>query len=358
MNNSSLHNDDLIRSYLKGELTNEQRISFEKELKSSTELQAQVEDQQMIQEFLILKSMSETSDSLKEQAKKIKQKQKVKHYTLVTVGALLLTLGGTFFITNETDNRPIKNTEKLIYTGDSLSTNSKVIHQKSQQKDDRYKHDIGSTSPKKEELIIHIDTTTDELIDTVNIITDTVSTELSSHTIPEQQTKKETKKPCEHLSVLHETTPSCQDKATGTILFTTISGGKPPYSVVFNNKETTKSQFINLYADEYELILTDQLGCSTTHQLLIQEEYCEELIYSFNPQTEDYWELPNENNQNAKFVLYNKFGKLLVEQNLSDSENQWTGVTKTGDLITKGVYIFVITYQDGTMIKDELNIMW
>lgn len=365
MKNSSLHIDQLIQQFLQGTLTETEHDEFLKQMKNSPELEQEVELEKQLQEFLLLQSLAETSELLKNKGQQIKQKQTLKNRSILLASSILLTLGvGAYFIQPKDD--PVTPTPK--------QENTPPIHQVQQinqtpkkalvtQKNT--KREVQHHSNKPQDTIIpnqiSIDSITEQnltpLHDTTTLYKDTISSK--SVATPTKATQENVViNTCDSIEIEINTLPSCANEATGQIELTNFSSGTAPYQIKCNDEISQDKLITSLPADVYKIIVMDSKMCKTSYLIEIEEQTCEEKIYAFNPQLEDFWEIPLNGNQNGNFVLYNRYGQLIKEQQFSTNDNQWFGTSNDGEAITKGVYIFIITYENGTMIKDELNIMW
>jgi hypothetical protein len=168
----------------------------------------------------------------------------------------------------------------------------------------------------------------------------------------------EIKVPCEKIIARLNIESSCDSRPTGLIEIIKLKGGEKPYEISLNGRVSENGRFDKLYSGEYAIQLLDNENCVTTVFAQVGEQHCEEKIYAFNPEIEEYWQIPNEKELGGTLFLYNKIGDLLVNKELKVINNKWSGLTKSGERVSRGVYLFILKFEDNTVLKGELNVMW
>lgn len=353
------HIEAMMKGYLNGSLSPKDATSFEQMLADSSELTEQFENEKLMHELLSVHSAVETSAAVKAEGERFKRKVRLrKVLTSMAIGALV-GVGLIYFrskVEANSSGEPERTTAEIVEDAWEDTTLAQTVYdlqEKTSVIDD-------SNLSETERVVIE---TVSEVLDSVEkerLVREEHVQEVDVVSKPEilETQDLEVTKPCEKPVPELFLAASCDNKASGVIEFSNIIGGVAPYEVKLNEKTITPDVVEGLGVGVYTLTIKDQLGCIFTKEVEIEGEYCEEKVYAFNPDVQDYWEIPNEKAQTGRLQLYNKNGQLIADQQLTGEEDHWFGVTKTGDRVSKGVFLFIVTYEDGTSLKDELNINW
>ena len=123
----------------------------------------------------------------------------------------------------------------------------------------------------------------------------------------------------------------------------------------FTAFETDGNQHIieNLEIGEYNIVVTDILGCEESCSVILESynEECLEIPTLITPngdQNNDYWEIENIDNfyPNAQIKIHNRWGQLIYEHNNGNYlDNMWDG-TYEGKNLPMGAYYFIINCND------------
>ena len=144
---------------------------------------------------------------------------------------------------------------------------------------------------------------------------------------------------------------SCPDVADGSIDLT-ITGGVTPYTIIWNDGETTEDR-LSISAGDYTVDITDANGC--TEQAFITVNViginCLEVPEVITPGVvdgkNDVLKIRNISlYPNAEIKIFNRWGKLIYSaKNLED--NQWDG-TYQGKALPVDSYHYILNLGDGS----------
>lgn len=132
-----------------------------------------------------------------------------------------------------------------------------------------------------------------------------------------------------------------------------LTGGTPGYSFVWSNGELTEDIY-DLIQGDYQLAITDDNNCETTHDFTVQGESLEIL----DAIQEDFKVFPNPTNAvttlsyNPDFVstmqVYSNTGKLIESLPIDQTGNV------TIEIENNGVYFVEVLYKDGQSKTEKL----
>ena len=154
------------------------------------------------------------------------------------------------------------------------------------------------------------------------------------------------------LTVTHtETDASCPDAADGSITLT-ISGGIPPYSIIWADGDTHISR-TGLLPGTYSVVVTDINGCAVSDEVVIDYAAtwgCLVIPTIITPNSDGYndtWIIENiDLFPNAEVFVYNRWGELVFHtKNLL--ANPWDG-TSDGKQLPTDSYHYVLHLNNGS----------
>jgi gliding motility-associated-like protein len=156
--------------------------------------------------------------------------------------------------------------------------------------------------------------------------------------------------------------PACIGENSGSIEIE-INSGTPPFSIDWNNGDTT-SLIQNLHADLYDVNISDDNGCTATNSIVLVDPFepCYEEpeinIYipnSFSPDNNEHnqtWYVVAEgiSAQNFTLIIFNRWGQLIWESH--DIRVGWDGTYKNKN-VPDGTYTYKLEYQVSEGEKKE-----
>jgi hypothetical protein len=164
---------------------------------------------------------------------------------------------------------------------------------------------------------------------------------------------------CEQVSIQASvmTTPSCSDKASGSILVQSITGGTKPYSIALSSNTNESVSNGEISKGMYQALITDANGCTHRYSnLVVNEKECT-IDYSFNPfYGDEEWNIAPQASD-GQLEIFNKGGMLYYQKNIpAQITYKWNGMG-IGNQIIPGYYIFVIKYADGAVKRGSVTIV-
>jgi gliding motility-associated-like protein len=155
--------------------------------------------------------------------------------------------------------------------------------------------------------------------------------------------------PAKMAVFLKTTDVTCSDQQDGTVSVENVVGGTPPYNYSWTNGNTTDGM-TELAAGTYEVIITDQKGCTGIAATILnkKEGKCLFIPNAFSPNgdgTNDTWVIRNIHlYPNSKLTIVNKWGETIyTAQPYSDP---WDG-KRNGVLMPLATYFYVLDLGNG-----------
>ena len=149
---------------------------------------------------------------------------------------------------------------------------------------------------------------------------------------------------------------SCASNSDGEI-YLNISGGIPPYSVIWNNG-LTDSELTNLTSGVYVLLLSDNNSCKLSDSVeVFASADCFIIPSVFTPNNDgvnDVWEIKNDETLgNYQLQIIDENGLLL----LGNTESMvWDGTFK-GELVKPNTYYYIISKENGELISGSITLI-
>ncbi len=160
-------------------------------------------------------------------------------------------------------------------------------------------------------------------------------------------------------------TQSCEEAANGSINIatTSIQGGKSPYVFSINGglDFQPSANFENLAKGNYQVVIKDILGCTTTidkaFQLTSKKCYTAH-NFSFNPIMGETWVYALDASTDYLVKVLNKQGQIIWKSsNAASQVINWDGNTINGDLLATGVYVYEIDFSNGDTQTGTITIL-
>lgn len=141
-----------------------------------------------------------------------------------------------------------------------------------------------------------------------------------------------------------------------------VTGGKRPFEYSLDGEYFESSfQFENLSIGQYKIFVKDANGCITENiePVTIGKTYCiEDYSPTFNMAYESSWELPVVNGESVKLKLVSKVGQILVNRDFQIyNSGDWDGRDDNGSLLTVGSYNWIIEYKSGEICNAKMTIL-
>lgn len=353
---------ELIEEYLNSQLSDSDRVAFEKELQTNPDLQHQLNLHKFTNELVIENRLLDVKEILLEQ-KSTGGKSVWKFIVGGLAGALVLT--GILLFSQQDKTKPSKketitNTSKpdSQISMDNKAPEEQVPSEKTE--DVTTKKKEKSTAPKSNassESTISTEEHTPFDPGTINII----ETEKQPEPVKEENKTVPVNPadPCFNTNIIANVSANsaCSGEEDGAILVNGFKGGHSPYNVlVYDNHNELKSAPLSLSAGTYNVEIKDSKGCIKKYeQIVVPKKDCPK-DFHFNPFIGQTWSIP-VGTQDGKLVIHNDRGAVAFEKDIhAGAEEHWSGESKNGE-INSGFYIFVIKYKDGSQLQGSVSIV-
>ncbi|MBK7712906.1 MAG: Ig-like domain-containing protein [Bacteroidales bacterium] len=148
--------------------------------------------------------------------------------------------------------------------------------------------------------------------------------------------------------------PSCPDVADGSITLT-ISGGVPPYSVIWSDGDVNVSR-LEILPGTYSVVVSDMHGCAVSEDIILGFEGtqgCLEIPTIITPNNDGYndtWIIKNiDLFPNADLIVFNRWGE-RVFQTRNILAHPWDG-TSDGKKLPTDSYHYILHLNDGSKAR-------
>ncbi|MCU0431204.1 MAG: hypothetical protein MUF42_14670 [Cytophagaceae bacterium] len=159
--------------------------------------------------------------------------------------------------------------------------------------------------------------------------------------------KQNSAEPCSQLpQVKIQSNATCEGENEGTIQVVSVHQGSAPYSFSLNKRSFQASRIFNfLPADEYTLWVKDVNGCLNSKTISVDSKVCNSPTshFVFSYQKGEDFKIPEINQDDATFQLFNRAGKVMYTGTLTSSlPAYWNGLSEEGQRLPLGLYPFKI----------------
>ncbi len=357
----------LIDRYLENKLTGEELISFENQLSQDAQFLKRVEEQRMINDFILEAELKSVRAQIEADLAGMQNPSFFRmHWKWITAGTFLIAGILYFSLLNKKSISPSQEAHLHQSIRSSQSTSLKPI--RDADKTEEFTpvekvtiHKTNNSSINHAGIPDEIRTSADSILNST-VIEPVISRETAAN--PDAK-KEHTIHDCSltEISCSMTTETSCSNSRTGSISIEKISGGLEPYSLTLNNKKIKAKNISELGAGIYTLKITDKNGCYKEYQTIVSEKNCISAIqqgskFNINPAIGETCSIPFDSNKRGNVIIYNRSGKIIYRDTNPDKDYaEWNGTDGYGALAEPGLYVYIIEYEDGTKITGEVNIM-
>jgi hypothetical protein len=362
---------ELIENYLKGKLQGQELVEFENKLASNSAFSSKVEEHKAMQELLHTQGLIQTREKLqalrKERLSKDNKKGNghngwIKSVIFILLSLVVLTSVYLFFNQSKSSND-----SNTFFTsspeGNPLSDSTiSALDNKENTSATIISNSIDSIKTDKTLSVTDItdkdsvwqNMTTTSSTDTHSVKPTDKKNIASQKVIPPEIVKDA----CDevHIKAKIQTDASCEDKTTGKLVLSQLTGGKAPYIFSLDNVESGRSGFFDqLPAGKHEVQITDANGCTTLLQAEIQSKPCQ--LNIFAPDYGETWKFPISTNGNCKVSIYDSSGKMVYEVTTNNGQpSEWNGVGNNEAYIKAGAYLYQISCDDGKINQGSVTV--
>jgi hypothetical protein len=354
-----------------------ERNAFELRIAEDKELASKVKEAETVNEAIYYGSLSEFKKTIGQDIKKIKYKPGFnwRKGTYISLASLILISGitTTYTILKDKGQENVKSKDSILYS-DSAKTSAA-------EKD----HPVSDKKIIEEKIIPYTTSAIPSDIKDTGNLKYIPPVESGSNTHPVQQNMGQTnpvasdhKRVTDNQNILgnSETTslkdapiacdrsfkvntlPSCKQQETGSIEI--VSDGTKEYTFTVDNASIkgAKGLFQNLSPGEHEILVTYNKECSYSKKIIVSEKWCPmNKAYSFNPDYNEKWTFNYETGASGSFKILDRGGKEVYSAIFGTGNEQWNGSDMHGTIVPLGVYVAMISYNDGRQERVELTIV-
>ncbi len=358
---------ELIDKFLSGNLSDSEKIQFNKLMTDDSEFATEVEEFDFAQQVIVDQELGSLKAKIASDLnRRRKTRNRTRNIGMTSLGiALLLTV---IYVTSNPENKkeqPLNKPEKI----------SDTIYNKEVSVDSFIFDDLEvSTKPTEQfEPTKSLPSTVEDNKplgndqEPIETIADSSNTMVSDENTVESEEETKGKRnpdsninPCDNTTIIIDViniTPACKRDNNGSFSLKATGGTKSCLFSSNGGRDYQKSpDFKFLFAKQYEVIAKDENGCqSKIRSINVPEKVCLKTEYVFNPDYE-VWNIPD---MGESFELYikNSSGNIIFNKKYElGTVAQWNGKSINGETAATGLYIFVIKTESGATTKGQITI--
>jgi gliding motility-associated-like protein len=162
---------------------------------------------------------------------------------------------------------------------------------------------------------------------------------------------------------------TCFSVSDGSIMLENLNGGFPPYSLSVNNElvfDNILGEILldNLPVTNYQLLLTDNGGCTILDSLLVVNyiggSNCVNTPIIISPNsdgTNDTWKPASDIDEEISVTIYNRWGQIEFFAKENSQILEWDGTTTEGRFLPTADYYFVIHFINQYTMPDKTGVI-
>lgn len=361
----------MMEKYYFGQMSEGEKIVFEKELASDSGLASDYQNFCDAQLLIVDQALLNFQDSVRDFSGK-HRKQLFRRSTLriglyfVAAAAAVI---GVYVITNQNDPRQVPNSDTLgisttliqetvadtIVQTDLVNRDVfvNVTNVSADQKTSNAEEngELVKTADKKQNSDSTADQTGNRNLKVSNAVTNPVAAN-------EQHAS-----PCTQRIIRADITikKSCAEKPNGliTVLKSTISGGRAPYRFsVDDSYFSANYEFHDLAAGSYTITVKDADGCiSRLPKAEVGSVFCDN-EFVFSPSRNETWTIPMHGYSSAELSIFSKSNQLVFARTIQQIDPySWEGIDNSGNRLPMALYRFTIKYDNGEVFSGYITIV-
>ncbi len=382
-----LQNKKPIQQYLLNDMSQEERIAFEKQLAANPELKEEVQMFEQLNRLIYKKGLLETKNKLtkihyKNTAPNAFVKKSFFKRPGFYIPSAALFIIVVIFVINHF-SKDASNSSKIMQAEKNNAISQKIISEQTEntptptllqeeqeQNTSQGQQTIMEESGDKSILIplTQAETQAEIIEDTSGIIAAEKNANVISETVPKEKPDDDpirTEKnviDCGAIKLYAtiNTEAACKNEPTGSLTIKNTRGGTPPYRYSINEGRNfyADNTFGNLVGGTYHIIIKDANNCITIKEnVLISEKNCfDQYSEKFAPDYGEKWEIPIEPGLTGTIKIYNKYGSMVFVSVVRNGD-QWDGKDRDGKDLPMGEYLFFIEYKDGYSFNGTVTIV-
>jgi len=367
---------ELIEKFLSGTLTESENAEIEKRIQTDREFAEEVSDQRQIFSFI----EKSAGVGIKDQIRSIHENtvyRKIRYRTIrnILIAAIGIAFTAILLYYLFTNDKKTKENIVPVHVQEIIAGNAEQqINFSNNQEVTEHKN----LSPKRKET--NIPQSDLPVTDSVSGDSKTMPEDVAlvpekyvplHSSVPEVTgAEKEIKNPeplihfdCSGIFIeaVVQTSSSCNNEPTGEIHIeeSTISGGTMPYEISIDNSQTYNNLLRqkSLMPGSYSVWIRDGNECRTwLGNFSINSVDC--IIEDvFAPSKGEKWKIPNRE-QPCSLRIFKLNGTIVYESyNDFPGTYYWDGSDMRGDLVSMGVYSFILTFTDQLPVQGTVTVV-
>lgn len=395
---------ELIENYLKGELSPEEKLMVESQIKSDPGFANLVKQQRSMFELMVNGTLLDLKDNLNRIHSKANRQNNTpskgnfgtgKLFLIFAAASLLIVSTYLFNKENEVIPEPVKivhqqnkgvpSTEFSEFVGSPQTdkqtkitkeknptpTKKVIQEERSHAKKQAVVENIEVPSESSPFLPENHNKTTTPQVPTPEYKKQGTDQPTSEDAIPQEQGAIDQGSPetneepfdCSQIKITAEVghTKSCDQKATGSLFIkeNTISGGVAPYQYSINGGKNFYPNFMfdKLFSKAYEIAIVDANKCkSSLGTYILGSKDCS---YSavLRPSEDIFWKIPTQD-KTGNIKIFQVGGAMVYEKDIEfPGIHEWMGLTTNGRELPMGTYIFILTLDGEEPLQGNVTII-
>lgn len=357
-----------IDQYLKGELSDDALVKFEKALAENPALRNEVASQKLLNDVVLGAQLDLLRERIKKDIDQIDQNNNnTKNWLLGASLVLLIGAGLGIASYHKPEKTPridtIQETQPITVT----DAPKKIELPVTQNIGKPVKKDLTKTPPVgtvQETISAPVpaeykkETVSQET--PVSIVEDTSTINLPSNIASAVELND-----CQDGTIVFTISSknSCLERATGEVKVDekSLKGGAAPYSFELNRngKFTSEAVYTNLKPGHYTITVKDQKGCTVEQTIEVNGKECyKKRSFSFSPELGETLKISVSSEEAGVLSIYNRAGLLIFKTQTDLAETvDWNGTDLTGNVAPSGLYVYIVEYANGEKENGQITVL-
>ncbi|MFN8415539.1 MAG: hypothetical protein U0U66_04325 [Cytophagaceae bacterium] len=350
----------LIDAYVQNGLSQADKLQFEQWLSQDSDLQLEVELQQLTSEILVSNHLDTVQKEINSYHQLQLRKAKWMKYGIATICAGILFIGLYLWNTksiNTSSNKQIPS-QAIVTTENNTTVDSiEVVPVNTTEKPVTKKNNkIITVQPDSTTTVSNNNSSNDEEKAKDLPVVTPVKTD-PTITQNQQQTTTVVKNPCDgvQLTGKYQIVGTCPNKTDGQIIISKITGGTSPYQYELKHNNQLLS-LSHLESGMYTLTIKDKNNCEVSYSnIKVPNLTCQE-NFVFNPFIGETWKTV-VGNKSGQLTVYDISGSIYYQKSFTSNEEiEWNGNSVRGNT-QSGQYIYIIKYSDGLSTTGNITLV-
>lgn len=352
----------LIDMYIQNDLSPEHKSQFEYWMSQDSDLQLEVELQQLTSEILVSNHLDTVQKEINSfHQKQLRKAKWIKYGVIAGITSLVIISlylwNKKFSNTNSTlptteETTTVIEDSSFTHSPSTVSVKPKIKTNENSTTNNITNEDTDPSSKKSTTAISNVEEKAKEL--------PVVSTTKVEPVLPTHQAYTSTqtiKDPCEGVQIhgKYQVVGTCPNKNDGQIIINKITGGTSPYVYELKHNNQLLS-LTHLEYGQYSLTIKDKNNCFITYtDIKIPHLTCQE-DYVFNPFIGETWKTV-VGNKSGQITVYDISGNIYYQKSFTSNEEiEWNGLSIRGNM-QSGQYIYMIKYADGLSTTGKITLV-